>query len=84
MMITIDEGDSIISTRLLEDSRIKHWKYGKECQNHGGSFMPGTKFKVVELNKSPGNMWVKAEIPGSDPAQYIKITGEEFANNFES
>ena len=45
--------------------------------------MPGARMRTAELGTIPGSMWVRAEIPGSDPVSSLKIAGEEYAFNFQ-
>jgi hypothetical protein len=44
--------------------------------------MPGAELTVVEVSKTPGNLWARAELPGRHPPAFLKIAGEEFALNF--
>ena len=82
MIIALNEGQPIYSTRTLSDNNVQHWKYKSKSDRFNGSFAPGSAFKVVAVNKVPGMMWVKVLIPGSDPQRFIMISGEEFAANF--
>ena len=82
MIIALNEGQSIYSTRHLSDSNIQNWKHKNKSDRFSGSFAPGSAFKVVAVNKVPGLMWVKVLIPGSDPERFLMISGEEFAANF--
>jgi len=82
MIITLKAGDSISPVRPLSDSTIRRWTFGDQCDKLFGGLMPGARLEVVEICKTPGSMWVRAQILGRDPAGYIKIAGEEFAHNF--
>lgn len=84
MVISLFVGKSIAATRVLNNIQVQNWKYKNECANIGGGIMPGTQLKIIEVNKIPGNMWVKVLLPHSDPPKTLKISGEEFANNFRS
>lgn len=82
MLIQLNPGDTIKALREISHSMIQYWKFANDCQNYGRSFAPGTSFVIAEINKIPGNIWVKVNIPGSDPVQHLKIAGNEFAHNF--
>ena len=84
MIIHLKPGDNITSVRLITNESIRNWKYGSECENMGGSFASGTTFKVVEVHSLMGDMWVRVEIPGSDPTRHLKIWGDNLAHNFKS
>ncbi len=84
MILNLEKGRTIIAKRIITDTMISHWKYARENDTFGGSFITGSAFKVVEVGKLPGSMWVRVAVPGSDPAKYLKISGEEFAGNFKS
>ena len=85
MIINLQKGQSIFSKRLLTEGMMRHWKYAQETAQLGGGFMLNTGFKIAEVNwATPGNMWVKVEVPGSHPTRYIKISGEEFSWNFKT
>ena len=81
-LVMLNRGDIITARVILHDQRIRHWKYGGECTPVVGSFAVGTSFNVVELNKVPGQMWVRVQIPGRNPPGYLKISGEEYAAAF--
>lgn len=83
MIINLRSGSVITPTRLINSTMIRYWKYAGECANIYSGLMPGAELKVVDLSTTPGSMWVKAELPGRDPAGYLKIAGEEFAHNFK-
>ena len=83
MIITLQPGDRIAPKRIIQQIRVDHWKFATECGDILGGIMDGTPMKVVEVSKTPGNMWVKAELPGRNPVAYLKISGEEFALNFD-
>jgi hypothetical protein len=61
---------------------IQYWKYKRESDSFNGSFMEGSAFKIIAVNKVPGRMWIRILVPGSDPPRYLKISGEEFSLNF--
>ncbi|MEO5684597.1 MAG: hypothetical protein ABIQ88_18290 [Chitinophagaceae bacterium] len=84
MLNTLSAGDSVITLRLIPDGMIQHWKFKNECRHQGASFAAGAVFKVIEVGKIPGNMWVKLAIPGSSPVRTIKVAGGEFAHNFRA
>jgi hypothetical protein len=82
MIIDLSVGSYIANTRPLIDARVQHWKYKNECALLGGEFVVNTKWQVVEVNKIPGSMWVKVEVPNSY-GRTLKISGEEFAHCFK-
>ena len=82
MIITLSPGKHVTPTRLIENARVRHWKYARECADVGGGLMPGALLRVSEVSKVPGEMYVVAELPGSDPPRSLKISGEEFAGCF--
>ena len=46
--------------------------------------VPGAELTVVEMAKPlGGEWWVKAQIPGRDPAGFLKIAGDELGPNFK-
>lgn len=81
MIVNLNVGDTIYNKRNLNNTMIQHWKFGSYCENYKDGFVSGTKFEIVELNRIPGNMWVKAKAL-SDAKRVLKISGEEYANNF--
>lgn len=83
MIIYLAYGNIITTTRELNHTMVQYWKYGKECAYIGGGLMPGTQLVIKEVNKEPGNTWIRAAIPHSDPTRYLKISGEEYAHNFK-
>jgi len=82
MIIALNEGQSIYSTRTLSDNNVQHWKYKHKSDRFGGSFPPGTAYKVIAVNKVPDILWVKVLIPGSNPQRFLMVSGEEFTANF--
>lgn len=82
MIIALKPGDNITPTRIIQPLRVANWKFASECGDVLGGLTAGTRMRVVEISTTPGNMWVKAELPGRHPAAYLKIAGEEFAHNF--
>lgn len=82
MSIHVKAGQAITPTRLINPTMVRHWKYARECATIGGGLMPGARLKVVLVSNTPGNVWVKVEVPGSDPVTTLKIAGEEYAHNF--
>lgn len=82
MIINLQAGQSITPTRFINPTMVTHWKYAAECASIGGGLMPGADLKISEICKIPGAMWVRAQIPGRIPAAFLKIAGEEYANNF--
>jgi hypothetical protein len=83
MIINLQIGSVITPTRTINSVMIQHWKYAKECANIYGGLMPGSELAVAGVSTTPGAMWVAAQIPGRDPAGFLKIAGEEFAHNFK-
>jgi hypothetical protein len=83
MIIRLNAGDVITPTRVLNKVMLSHWRFAAECPDIGGGLMPGAELKVVEVSKSPGNLWVRAELPGRHPPAYLKVAGEEYALNFK-
>lgn len=82
MGINVQVGRSIPPRRIINPTMVRHWKYAKECSEVGGGIMPGRNLKVVLTSNTPGQVWVKVELPGRDPVGYLKISGEEYAHNF--
>lgn len=82
MLILLSQGSTIYSKRYLKNAQVRNWKFKNEFPAFYNDIMPGVAFKVYDISKMPGNMWVKVEIAGSSPQQYLKISGEEFAHNF--
>ena len=82
MIIALNPGDTITPKRQLNRIMLSHWRFYAECADIGGGLMPGAQLTVVEVSKTPGNLWVRAEVPGRHPAAFLKIAGEEFALNF--
>ena len=82
MIINLIVGQFIAPTRVLNNNQVRHWKFANECADIGGGIMQGTVLKIIDINKVPGNMWVKVELPHSSPPRFLKISGEEFAHNF--
>ena len=72
----------ITPTRLIENARVRQWKYALECADLGGGLMPGAQLRITEVGKAPGQMFVVAQLPGTDPPRCLKISGEEFARCF--
>jgi len=83
MIIRLNAGDVITPARVLNKVMVSHWRFAAECDSIGGGLMPGAELKVVEVSKAPGNLWVRAQLPGRDPAAFLKIAGEEYALNFK-
>jgi hypothetical protein len=84
MIINLQIGRSITPTRVIENARVRHWKFAAECSDVRGGLMPGAALKVVALDKTPGRMWVKVELPGHDPVAHLKIAGEEYGGCFRA
>lgn len=84
MIITLSPGMHITPTRLIENARVRQWKYARECADVGGGLMPGAQLLVTEVGKVPGQMFVVAQLPGTDPPRALKISGEEFAGSFRA
>jgi hypothetical protein len=78
----LSAGDNVSATRLIPAGMINNWKFTNECGFYGGGFVAGTTFLIAEINKVPGNIWVRLKIPGSSPVQYLKVSGGEFSSNF--
>lgn len=84
MIIALIPGQHIAPIREITRQRIAGFRFANECTYMGSGIMPGTALRVVETNKVAGNMWVKVELPHTDPPALLKISGEEFAHNFKS
>lgn len=85
MFINLQPGDIIALKRELIALRFPHMKYYKEWDALlTAGFAQGTKFKIVDMGKIPGNMWVKIEVPGACPPKLIKISSEEYGMNFNN
>jgi hypothetical protein len=84
MIIELNAGDRITLIRALNRIMVSHWRFAKDCADIGGGLMPGAELTVVEVNKAPGQLWLRAELPGRDPPACLKIAGEEYAPNFKA
>lgn len=82
MIISLNPGNIITPTRIINPTMVNYWHFSAECSDIGGGMMPGTELQVVEVNKVPGQMWVRVMLPGRTPPGYLKITGGEYSNNF--
>jgi hypothetical protein len=82
MIMTLSPGMHITPTRLIENARVRHWKYRAECASVGGGLMPGAQLRVAEVGQAPGHMFVVAQLPGSDPPRFLKISGAELGPCF--
>ena len=82
MILALKLGDSISPIRPLTASMMRQWSFASQCDNLNGGLMPGARLEVIEVCKKPGEMWVRAQLLGHDPAAFIKIAGEEFGHNF--
>jgi hypothetical protein len=82
-IVALTVGNLVRPKRMLMNSTVKGWKYGKECDNLGGGLMPQAELRIVETSILPGRMWVRAQIPGRDPPAFLKISGEELGGNFD-
>ena len=83
MINSLNVGQVITPRRQINPIMVSHWKYSKECASIGGGLMPGAALKIIAISKIPGQMWVQVEIPGRSPVATLKISGEEYANNFQ-
>ncbi len=81
MLINLQVGQFITPKRIINPQAVAHWKFCRQAPIFGG-LMPGARLKIVEINKVPGAMWLKAELPGFSPPTTLTISGEEFAMNF--
>ena len=62
---------------------VQHLQHRTECGYIGAGFLPNSRFAVAEVNTTPADQWVRLMTPGSDPPQYLKLTGGEFAQRFD-
>ena len=84
MILNLQIGSVITPTRMINSVMIQHWKYAKECANVYGGMVSGAELIVVEIAKPlGGEWWVKVQIPGRDPAGFLKIAGDELGPNFK-
>lgn len=82
-VIHLKVGDRITPIRTIVPATIKNWPHASECADIGGGLMPRVaELKIVEIGKTPGNMWVRAELPGRSPPAFLKIAGEILSLNF--
>lgn len=81
MIISLEVGQFITTTRNINPKMVSHWRYARDCQI-GGGLLLGAKLTVVEVSKTPGEMWVRARMPGDYSTATLKISGEEFSWNF--
>ena len=82
MLIQLREGMAVTPTRMIHNTRITDWKFVTECDDLGTGLMPGDRLEVVEVNKVPGNLWVRVAVPGSEPPVRLKVSNEDYAFNF--
>ena len=82
-LVNLSKGDRVYSIRFISNIMIRNWQFSHECEHNGGSFIGDTSFIISDIHRTPGNVWVKVIIPGSDPRRYLKISGEEYAHNFK-
>ncbi len=82
MGINVKAGQFITPKRMINPTMVRYWKDARECARIGGGIMPGANMRVQQVSNTPGDVWVKVEVPGSDPVSTLKIAGEEYANNF--
>ena len=83
MIVELNPADMITPIRVLNKVMLSHWRFATECADIGGGLMPGAELSVVEVNKAPGKLWVRVELPGRDPSAFLKVAGEEYALNFK-
>lgn len=81
-IIQLMGGETICPRVPITDARVRNWKYAAECSQIYGTLAPGARLTIVEVCKQAGAMWVRAQIPGRDPAGYLKIAGDEYAAAF--
>jgi hypothetical protein len=80
----LKKGDIVRLTRMINPTMVSHWKYGKECAQIGAGLAEGTRLTVEEVHATPGDMWVRVQIPGRQPPGYLKVAGEEYAHSFQA
>lgn len=74
----------VIQPRLnINPVKVANWKYASECASVGAGLTGAAELKIVEINSTMFAPWIRVEIPGSDPARYLKIAGDEYAANFK-
>jgi hypothetical protein len=78
----LKQGQLIRPIRTINPTMVSHWKYSQDCASIGGGLTEAARLTVAEICTTPGQMWVRAVIPGSTPPRYLKIAGEEYARNF--
>lgn len=83
MIIQLNPGDVVTPIRVLNKVMLSHWRFAVESADIGGGLMPGAELKVVEVNKAPGKLWIRVELPGRHPPAFLKVAGEEYALNFK-
>jgi hypothetical protein len=83
VIISLQPGMRVTPTRPLNEERVKHWKYAKECDRIYGQIIPGAEFVVREVGTVPGQMYVVLAMPGTDPERRLKVAGQEYAACFQ-
>jgi hypothetical protein len=81
-IVQLKIGDRITPIRMIIPAAVKNWRYAAESDSIGGGLMPGTDLQIVGLGTEPGQLWVRAQLPGRTPHAFLKISGEEPAWNF--
>ena len=82
MINTLNIGMKITPGRMLTDIQINYWQYAGECDGILGGLMPGAELEIVEVNRIAGAMWIRVKLPGAYPPKFLKIAGQEYAQNF--
>jgi hypothetical protein len=82
MLVALNVGQFITPRRRITPGQVSHWTYRRECASIGGGLEVGAELKIVAISKTPGQVWVQIQLPGSDPPATIKIAGQEYAHNF--
>ena len=76
-------GEILTPTRFIGPTMVAQWVFARECSDIGGGMMPGAELRIVEKCDTPGKTWVRLQILSRSPDAFLKIAGENLANNFD-
>jgi hypothetical protein len=82
-VFALKSGNRICARLPIDKSKVSNWKYAGECPQNFPMLTPGSVLEIFELSATPGSAWVKAYIPNTLNTMFLKISGEELANNFQ-
>ena len=76
-------GEILTPMRFISPTMVAQWVFAKECSDIGGAMMPGAELRIVEKCDIPGKTWVRVQILSRSPDAFLKINGDNLANNFD-